>query len=56
VLINVLARKETVHVFVLLSLLALWGAGASVLLLLAALSGYGAFCSAFTYMIRRIER
>ena len=54
-MIDVLSRKTTIHVFVALSLLALWGAGASVLLLLAVLSGFGALCSAFNYTIKHTD-
>ena len=54
-----LSTKAAIHVFAALSLLALWGAltsGATVLYLLAALAGYGALCSAFTYTIRKVQR
>ena len=47
--------KFSIHLFVFLSLLALWGAletGNTALYLLAALSGYGAVCSAFSYAVK----
>ena len=53
-----LSRKASIHLFALLSLLALFGwtqMGSDPLLVLAALSGYGALCSAFSYTNQKIE-
>ena len=53
-----MSHKVKIHLAVLLSLFALWGAmgtGNMYLYLCAALAGYGAICFAFSYALTRFD-